>query len=62
MASDIQRAWCNSARDRHPREWLRPKLTGEQRGEIRARLEAGERAVDLAAEYGVSRGAINNCR
>lgn len=36
----------------------RSKLTDEQRIEIRCRRLAGERAKDLAEEFGVSRGTI----
>ena len=36
----------------------RSKLTVEQREEIRRRRAAGERDIDLAAEYGVSKQTI----
>ncbi len=62
MASDKQHAWNNSSPSQRPLHFQQPKLTPRQREEIRRRLDDGERAVDLAAEYGVSRGAINHCR
>jgi hypothetical protein len=40
------------------RHW-RAKLTWIQVREIRARWAAGERQIDLAAEYGVQKSAIN---
>ncbi|WP_417285053.1 helix-turn-helix domain-containing protein [Comamonas sp.] len=36
------------------------KLTEKQWGEITARLVAGERAADLAREYGVSKAAVSS--
>jgi hypothetical protein len=54
--------WNNSGPAPRPLYFRQPKLTPAQREEIRARLADGERAVDLAAEYGVSRGAIGHCR
>jgi len=36
----------------------KPKLTPQQREEILLRRQAGERGVDLAAEYGVSKHTI----
>jgi DNA invertase Pin-like site-specific DNA recombinase len=63
MATDKQRAWNSGGPPiRRPLHYRQPRLTPAQREEIRRRLENGERAVDLAAEYGVSRGAINHCR
>ncbi|MEV6180150.1 Hin recombinase [Streptomyces sp. NPDC052015] len=62
MATDRQRAWNASSPGLRPLHLSRPKLTPAQRAEIRQRLTDGERAVDLAAEYGVSRGCINHCR
>lgn len=62
MATEEQREWCDSAADTRPAGWSRPVLTTAQRQEIRRRLTDGEKAVDLAAEYGVSRGAINSNR
>ncbi|MFI5473149.1 Hin recombinase [Streptomyces cacaoi] len=56
-ASDKQRAW--NERDR-PLSWG-GKLTPVQRATIRVRLEGGEKAVDLAAEYGVSPQTIRRC-
>ena len=38
-----------------------PKLTSTQRMEIGYRRHEGERAIDLAAEYGVSRALIDTC-
>lgn len=61
MATEQQHAW-NDAPDRRPLHYRRPRLTSTQRDEIRRRLADGERAIDLAAEYGVSRGAINSHR
>ncbi|WP_199546635.1 Hin recombinase [Streptomyces sp. N35] len=52
MASDTQRAWCN--RPGHPSPWKASKLTGRQRDEVRERLANGEKAQDLAPEYGVT--------
>lgn len=57
MATDRQPDWST-----RPLLWTRASLTAAQRQEIRQRLADGERAVDLAAEYGVSRGCINNYR
>lgn len=37
-------------------------LTPEQIGEIRRRLDAGERGVDLAREYGVSKQRISRIK
>lgn len=37
------------------------KLTSDQRMEIGYRRYDGERAIDLAAEYGVSRSLIDSC-
>ena len=62
MATDKQHAWNNSGHAWRPTYFKKPRLTPAQREEIRRRLEAGERAVDLAAEYRVSRGAIGHCR
>ncbi|MFE1192882.1 Hin recombinase [Streptomyces olivaceoviridis] len=62
MASAGQHAWNNGPRAWKPLHYQRPKLTPQQRDEVRRRLDAGERAVDLAVEYGVSRGAIGHCR
>ena len=62
MATEQQRAWNSSGKDWTPRHFKQPKLTPAQREEIKQRLADGERAVDLAAEYGVSRGAIGHCR
>jgi hypothetical protein len=39
-----------------------PKLTIAQAAEIRNRFAAGERAVDLAAEYGVSKWLVYRIR
>lgn len=36
----------------------RPSLTGEQRAELRRRVEAGESKVKLAREYGISRETL----
>lgn len=44
-----------------PHQHQRPKLTPQQRDEIARRRGAGERAYDLAAEYGVSRRTIQDC-
>jgi hypothetical protein len=62
MASEKQHAWNQGPSQRRPLYFRQPKLTTAQREEIRQRLADGERAVDLAAEYGVSRGAIGHCR
>lgn len=62
MATDKQNAWNTNGPARRPLHFRQPKLTPAQREEIRQRLADGERAVDLAAEYGVSRGAIGHCR
>lgn len=62
MVADRQRDWSNSGSKARPPLWTRASLTAAQRQEIRQRLADGERAVDLAAEYGVSRGCINNYR
>ncbi|MFJ5967928.1 helix-turn-helix domain-containing protein [Streptomyces sp. NPDC093060] len=62
MATEKQHAWNSYRGASRPPYFQRPKLTPQQREEIRRRLEDGERAVDLAAEYGVSRGAIGHCR
>lgn len=62
MATEEQRGWCDSSKGNRPTPWHRPRLTTAQREEIRRRLADGERAVVLAAEYGVSRGAINSNR
>lgn len=62
-ASDKQQAWNNGGpRPWRPLHYQRPRLTPQQRDDIRQRLANGEKAVDLAAEYGVSRGAIGHCR
>ncbi|WP_432138949.1 helix-turn-helix domain-containing protein [Streptomyces sp. bgisy154] len=61
MASDQQRAW-NRRRPDHGGVWQPRKLTTAQRAEITRRLAAGERAVDLAAEYGVTASRIRQLR
>jgi hypothetical protein len=61
-ASEKQHAWNNRPRQWTPAHLKPPKLTPQQRDEIRQRLANGEKAVDLAAEYGVSRGAIGHYR
>lgn len=61
-ATDKQRTWNDRSPRYRPFNENPPRLTPQQREEIRQRLADGERAVDLAAEYGVSRGAINGCR
>lgn len=45
-----------------PQGWKKPKLTTAQRDAIVRRLGAGERSVDLAAEYGVSGSTIRRLR
>lgn len=62
MATEKQHAWNNRNPAQRLAHFQRPKLTPAQRDEIRQRLADGERAVDLAAEYGVSRGAIGHFR
>ncbi|MEU3160038.1 helix-turn-helix domain-containing protein [Streptomyces griseoincarnatus] len=61
MATDQQRKWVGSPPE-EPRRWQQPKLTYEQRQEVRRRYEAGESIQDLAAAYGVSRSTINRYR
>ena len=61
MATDQQRAWAYQPPEQ-PRRWQQPKLTNEQRQEIRRRYEAGESIQALAAAYGVSRSTINRYR
>ncbi|MFC8832314.1 helix-turn-helix domain-containing protein [Streptomyces griseoincarnatus] len=61
MPTDQQRAWAYRSPEQ-PRRWQQPKLTNEQRQEIRRRYEAGESIQDLAAAYGVSRSTINRYR
>jgi transposase len=56
QASDAQRAWSNSGRT--PFKHQEPKLTTEQREEVRRRRAEGETLRALAAEYGVSRSTI----
>ncbi|AEW94635.1 MULTISPECIES: helix-turn-helix domain-containing protein [Streptomycetaceae] len=58
MPTPAQRAWNKPPR--HPNRHRR--ITPAQRDEIRRRLAAGETARALAAEYGVSRSTIYNCR
>jgi len=36
------------------------KLTQKQWDKIKSRLDAGDKAIDLAKEYGITRGAISN--
>lgn len=62
MATAEQRGWNNSGTGRRPATWDRPKLTAEQRLQIRQRLTGGETARVLAAEFGVSRQTIEYYR
>lgn len=47
------------AGDRRKRIDTRPKLTAEQRREIARRVDAGEKKIRLAAEYGVAPSSID---
>jgi DNA invertase Pin-like site-specific DNA recombinase len=59
MATDAQHAW-NSGRSRwQPPGHVRPKLTAQQREEIRLRRTDGATLRELAAEFGVSPATIH---
>jgi hypothetical protein len=51
------RQWAPPA----PHKYKASKLTAAQRDEIGYRRMEGERAIDLALEYGVSRRVIDMC-
>lgn len=57
QASDTQRGW-NNGRQQPRAFYQRPKLTPQQRDEIRQRLTNGETVRALAAEYAVSTDTI----
>ena len=58
MASEQQRAWSTGHRAWSPAQHSRPKLTPQQRDDIRRRVADGESVGDLAVEYGVSTRTI----
>lgn len=54
-------SWADNARDRvRHNKHANQRLTNAQTLEIRARRDAGERGVDLAAEFGVSQQMVWN--
>ncbi|MFF6829596.1 helix-turn-helix domain-containing protein [Streptomyces longwoodensis] len=57
MATSQQYEWANG-RQKPSAFYQRPKLTPQQRDEIRRRAANGESARDLAAEFGVSTRTI----
>ena len=60
MASD-EYEWVDEGRpEARPAHWTRPKLTAQQRDDIRQRVTDGESPAVLAAEYGVSVATIRN--
>jgi len=63
MATEKQHAWNNGGPPpRRLPHFHQPKLTSAQRDEIRQRIRDGERSIDLAVEFGVSRATVNRCR
>ena len=63
MPTDAQRERSSSNPNRRPvLSRNKPLLTPAQREAIRRRLADGEKAIALAAEYGVSRSTIDRYR
>lgn len=61
MATDEKHRWINSQTDARPRGWNRPRLTPQQRDEIRQRLIDGETPPqDLSLEYDVTASTIRH--
>jgi hypothetical protein len=60
MATDQSRAWTNSRGADRPRGWFPPRLTPQQRDQIRQRLLDGEDPHALALEYKVTARTIRS--
>jgi DNA-binding NarL/FixJ family response regulator len=60
MATDEKRRWINSQTDARPTGWAKPRLTPQQRQDIRQRVTDGEDLQALALEYGVTTSTIRH--
>ncbi len=53
-------AWGTRSQNLADAKWHAPRyLSGEQGQEVYARVHAGERQIDLAAEFGVTQSAVS---
>lgn len=60
MATDEKRRWINSRTAARPSGWVKPRLTPQQREDIRQRVADGEALQALALEYGVTAATIRH--